>query len=152
MADCDRGDDDGGCCFDAGGYIESLACHLALLLRPRLHPALHAGAFGEASGQDPCKPALPCYRMSGCADCDAPSGGGYGDGGCGGGACDEVSLVRFSGAALLLLFGPLRPFDPVLGLKWPLGLRGCPGSFFSWGQQTSWFSAHPWTKTELSVV
>lgn len=150
MTGCGHGDGDdggcddsvGGCCYDAGGYIESQACQPATL-HPLLRPSPHAGAFGGASGQDPCRSAVPCHQMSGCTDCDTPSGGGYDDGG---GGCAEVSLVPFSGAALLLLFGPLHPSDPVLGVKEPLGLRGSPGNLSSWGHQSSWFSAHPWTK------
>lgn len=142
--------DDGGCgdsggyCYDAGGYIVPPPCQPAPL-HPPLHPSLHAGACDGASGHDPCRPALLGHWMFGCAasGCDAPTGGGYDDGG--GDGWTEISLVQFSGDALLLLFGCLLPSSPV-ELKGPLGLVDSPVNLSSWGQKTSWFSAHPFRK------
>lgn len=141
-AGCGRGDGDDGDCGDSGGYyydaghIESPPCRHAPL-RPPLHPSPRADACGGASDQGPGRSVLPGHWVSGCAasDCDALSGGGCdGDGGDGGRA--EVSLVQFSRAALLLLlllFGPLHPAGPVMGLKGPLGLDGSPGNLSSLG-------------------
>lgn len=153
VAGCSCSDGDGGVCGDsghcnyvAGHHIESPPCQPALL-RPPLHPSSHAGACGGASDQGPDRFALPDHWMYDCAayGCDAPTGGDC-DGGDGDGGCAEVSLVQFSRAALLLLFGPLRPAGPVLGLKGPPGLGGSPGNLSSWGLQISWFSAHPSTR------
>lgn len=136
VAGCDRGDgDDGGCgvYYYDGCRIESPPCQ-HVPLRPPPHPSPHADACGGASDHGPGRFALPGHWKSGCAasDCDALSGGGCdGDGGDGGRA--EVSLVPFSSGALLLLFGPLHPAGPVMGLKKPLGLDGSPGNLSSLG-------------------
>lgn len=161
VAGCSHGDvgggggDVGGCCYDGGdygpgGYSESPPRPPPPHLPPR-HPSPHAGACVEAFGYNPCSTVLPGHQMFGCAGCGcgAPSGGDDGDGD--GGGCAGVSLVQSSGGALPLLFGPLQPSVPVLGLKGAPGLDGSPGKPSSLGQLTSCFSAHSGTKCNINV-